>query len=79
MRPYYVPICSIVSVTMCFVATVASVKGIEGIAWSGSRGLMSKVVRPEEQGNVSCTKFSGPYLFMHSLAGHETGDKTFRL
>ena len=30
---------------------VASVKGVEGITWSGGRGLLSKLVRPEQQGN----------------------------
>ena len=34
------------------VHAVAAVKGIEGIVWAGGRGLMSKLVKPEQQGKL---------------------------
>ena len=36
------------------VYAVAAAKGVEGIIWSSGRGLMSKLVQPEQQGTLSC-------------------------
>lgn len=45
------------------IVAVASVKGIEGITWSGARGLMSKLVKPEQQGSLRKALYFHKVLF----------------